>query len=63
VDGGRFWRQALEAGAAAAVIGPHAALLYPPDANDPVLVLDEPVAQTLGDSPPLTGICLVGAWG
>ena len=49
VDGGRFWRQALEAGAAAAVIGPQAAQLDPPDANAPVLVLDEPVAQTLGE--------------
>ncbi len=49
VDGGRFWRQALEAGAAAAVIGPQAALLDPPDANEPVLVLNEPVAQTLGE--------------
>ena len=49
VDGGRFWRQALEAGAAAAVIGPQAAQLDPPDGNDPVLVLDEPVAQTLGE--------------
>ncbi len=49
VDGGRFWRQALEAGAVAAVIGPQAAQLDPPEASAPVLVLDEPVAQTLGE--------------
>ena len=49
VDGGRFWRQALQAGAAAAVIGPQAAQADPPDPSDPVVVVEEPVAQTLGE--------------
>ena len=38
VDGGSFWAQALEAGAAAAVIGAEAAAAQPPAADDPVAV-------------------------
>ena len=49
VDGGRFWRQALEAGAAAALIGPAAAQSSPPGDGDPVLVVSEPVAQLIGE--------------
>ena len=49
VDGGRFWRQALDAGAAAALIGPAAAQSAPPGDGDPVLVLPEPVAQLIGE--------------
>ena len=49
VDGGRFWRQALQAGAAAAVIGPSAAQELPPAADQPVLVLGEPVARSIGE--------------
>ena len=49
VDGGRFWRQALQAGAAAAVIGPQAAQAGPAGSSDPVVVVEEPVAQTLGE--------------
>ena len=49
VDGGLFWRQALQSGAAAAVIGSQAAQIDPPDAGDPVLVIDEPVARSLGE--------------
>ena len=49
VDGGRFWRQALQAGAAAAVISAEAAQADRPDASDPVLVLQDPVALTLGE--------------
>lgn len=49
VDGGRFWRQALDAGAAAALIGPAAAQAAPPGDGDPVLVLPEPVAQLIGE--------------
>jgi UDP-N-acetylmuramoyl-L-alanyl-D-glutamate--2,6-diaminopimelate ligase len=47
-DGGRFWRQALQAGAVAALIGAEAAAAEPPAAADPVLVLPEPVAGWAG---------------
>ena len=49
VDGGRFWRQALQSGAAAAVIGPAAASEDPPAAGDPVVVVQDPVARVVGD--------------
>ncbi|MEO1002731.1 MAG: UDP-N-acetylmuramoyl-L-alanyl-D-glutamate--2,6-diaminopimelate ligase [Cyanobacteria bacterium J06638_7] len=48
VDGGRFWREALAAGAVAAVIGAAAAVAEPPAAADPVLVVSEPVARWAG---------------
>ena len=48
VDGGRFWPQALAAGAAAAVIGPAAAAAQPPGPKDAVVVVDEPVAAWAG---------------
>jgi len=49
VDGGRFWRQALQDGAAAAVIGPAAAKEFPPGAGQPVVVLSDSVARTIGE--------------
>ena len=49
VDGGRFWRQALQAGATAAVIGAEAAAADAPDSAHPVVVVREPVARTLGE--------------
>ena len=45
VDGGRFWPQALEAGAVLAVIGRAAAKACPPADHDPVLVVADPVAR------------------
>ncbi|QEY33251.1 UDP-N-acetylmuramoyl-L-alanyl-D-glutamate--2,6-diaminopimelate ligase [Synechococcus sp. RSCCF101] len=48
VDGGCFWPQALEAGAAAAVIGPAAAAQRPPGHPDAVVVVEEPVAAWAG---------------
>ena len=48
VDGGSFWRQTLENGAAAAVIGPAAAAADPPGPSDPVVVVPEPVAHWIG---------------
>lgn len=48
VDGGSFWRQTLSDGAAAAVIGAAAAQLDPPGAEDPVVVVPEPVAEWAG---------------
>jgi UDP-N-acetylmuramoyl-L-alanyl-D-glutamate--2,6-diaminopimelate ligase len=47
-DGGRFWRQALQAGAAVALIGAEAAAAEPPGAEDPVLVVPDPVARWAG---------------
>jgi UDP-N-acetylmuramoyl-L-alanyl-D-glutamate--2,6-diaminopimelate ligase len=47
-DGGRFWRQALQSGAVAALIGSEAAAAEPPAADDPVLVVPEPVARWAG---------------
>ncbi|MFL2497103.1 MAG: UDP-N-acetylmuramoyl-L-alanyl-D-glutamate--2,6-diaminopimelate ligase [Parasynechococcus sp.] len=49
VDGGRFWRQALQDGAAAAVIGPAAAQHMPPGADQPVVVVADSVARTVGE--------------
>ncbi|BEV35782.1 UDP-N-acetylmuramoyl-L-alanyl-D-glutamate--2,6-diaminopimelate ligase [Synechococcus sp. M16CYN] len=49
VDGGIFWRQALQAGAVAAVIGSAAAAADPPMAKDFVVVVPDPVARTLGE--------------
>ncbi len=48
VDGGSLWREALAAGAVAAVIGPSAAAAQPPAPGDPVLVVDGPVARWAG---------------
>ncbi len=48
VDGGCFWRAALQAGASAAVIGPGAAAQDPPGPGDSVLVVADPVAETAG---------------
>ena len=49
VDGGLFWRQALNAGAAAAVVGPAAAAADPPGDSDQVVVVSDPVASKLGE--------------
>ena len=49
VDGGQFWKAALEAGAAAAMIGAEAAASHPPTSEDPVLVLPAPVAHWAGE--------------
>jgi len=48
VDGGRFWRQALQAGAVAAVISAEAARQDPPGPEDPVLVASDPLARWAG---------------
>ena len=48
VDGGTFWRAALQGGATAAVIGPGAAEQDPPAPGEPVLVVADPVAQVAG---------------
>jgi len=48
VDGGRFWPQALRAGAVAAVISPEAAAAQPPGPGDAVLVAADPLARWAG---------------
>jgi UDP-N-acetylmuramoyl-L-alanyl-D-glutamate--2,6-diaminopimelate ligase len=48
VDGGSFWPEVLAAGAVAAVIGPAAAAARPPAPDDPVLVVEPPVAHWAG---------------
>ncbi len=69
VDGGRFWPQALAAGAAAAVIGPAAAAAQPPGPGDAVVVVDDPVAAWAGQlaaafwQQPSQGLALIGVTG
>jgi UDP-N-acetylmuramoyl-L-alanyl-D-glutamate--2,6-diaminopimelate ligase len=48
VDGGCFWPQALQAGAAVAVISAAAAAAQPPGPNDAVLIAPEPLARWAG---------------
>ena len=48
VDGGLFWPKALSSGAVAAVIGAAAAAQCPPSVTDPVLVVQEPLAEVAG---------------
>ncbi len=49
IDGGFFWRDAIEAGAVAAVISNDAAAIYPPSKTDRVIVLSEPIGYWMGD--------------
>ena len=48
VDGGLFWPKALSSGGVAAVIGAAAAAQCPPSVTDPVLVVQEPLAEVAG---------------
>ena len=48
VDGGTFWPEALQLGAALAVIGRSAAEARPPADGDPVLVVSDPVSRWAG---------------
>ena len=69
VDGGSFWPQALEAGAAAVLIGEQAAAADPPGTGDPVLVVPNPVAFWAGElasafwQQPSTRMGLIGVTG
>ena len=49
VDGGSFWKTALEAGAVAAVISSAAAAQCPPQPGDPVVVVEPPEARWIGE--------------
>ena len=48
VDGGAYWPEALQAGAALAVIGRAAAEARPPADGDAVLVVSDPVSRWAG---------------
>ena len=69
VDGGRFWPQALQAGAVAAVISEAAAALQPPGPGDAVLVAPEPLTRWAGElaaafwSQPSRRLALIGVTG
>lgn len=69
VDGGSFWPQALEAGAAAVLIGEQAAAADPPGTGDPVLVVPNPVSFWAGElasafwQQPSTRMGLIGVTG
>ncbi len=49
VDGGCFWRQAISAGAVAAIISKNAARLAPPNSEDMVLVVPDQVGCLMGE--------------
>lgn len=49
VDGGRFWPEALKAGAVAALISAEAADSHPPVDQAPVLVIPEPISHWAGE--------------
>lgn len=69
VDGGIFWRDALAAGAVAAVIGPQAAKENPPGSQNLVMVVPDPVAKWIGEmasafwGKPSSKITLIGVTG
>ena len=48
VDGGTFWRKAIDRGASAAIISQSASLLNPPTNQDPVVVLPDPISLFIG---------------
>lgn len=43
VDGGDFWKSALDAGAIAAIVSPNAAAKFPPENGELVIAVEEPV--------------------
>ncbi len=43
VDGGEFWQSAIEVGAVAAIISPHAAKKFPPQDDDCVIIVEDVV--------------------
>ena len=69
VDGGRYWPQALEAGACAALISEAAAAQQPPGPTDAVLVVPSPLARWAGElaaafwQQPSQRLALVGVTG
>ncbi len=69
VDGGIYWREALEAGAVAAIIGKSAAQKKPPSSSKVVVVLSDEVANWIGKiasafwQNPSSKISLIGVTG
>ena len=48
VDGGTYWKKAIERGACAAIISKEASLLNPPTNEDPVVIIPDPVSLFMG---------------
>ena len=69
VNGGTYWRQAIERGASAAIIGKKASLLNPPTNKDPVVITPDPVSLFIGKlaanfwGKPSNETCLIGVTG
>ena len=69
VDGGVFWKKAIEKGACAAIISKNASVLNPPTKRDPVVICPNPVSFFMGNlaaefwGKPSNDICLIGVTG
>jgi len=69
VDGGTYWTQALKRGACAALISKNASLFNPPNNQDPVIIVPNPVSLFMGKlaadfwNKPSSEICLIGVTG
>ncbi len=69
VDGGIFWREAIQKGSVAAVISSTAAAINDPGAEDPVVILPDPAALWIGNiaamfwENPSSAITLLGVTG
>ena len=69
IDGGTYWRKAIERGACAAIISKNASILKPPKQNDPVVIFPDPVSFFIGKlaaafwGNPSNEICLIGVTG
>ena len=69
VDGGIFWKKAIEKGASAAIISKNASLLNPPTNEDPVVIFPAHVSLLTGKlaayfwGKPSSEICLIGITG
>jgi len=69
VDGGTYWAKAINRGACAAIISENASRLNPPQDEDPVVIIPEPVSFFIGKlasefwGKPSNEICLIGVTG
>ncbi len=69
VDGGIYWKQAIDRGACAAMISENASRLNPPRNEDPVVILPDPISLFIGKlasefwGKPSNEICLIGVTG
>ncbi len=69
VDGGIYWREAIDRGASAAIITEKASCLNPPTNEDPVVIFPDPISLFIGKlasefwGKPSNKICLLGITG